>query len=375
MSCHLGTPQGNAGAKADRGPRRRRRCRPLGRRSLSILGAGLLILLLAAACAAPAAAPPKAAPSPAAKPAKVDTLRIGVISQSAGFTSVFAADKKGFFEKENIKAEVTVTRVPTTGLQGVTSGSLDIFASSTDPAIRAIEEGANLSMVGGYLSGAPFTLMVQSTIQKLSDLKGKKIALSTPGAVDTLLWKILLKQQGAGLKWEDFDWINVGGTPERYAALKSGAVAGTLISQPDDFRAMKEGFKKLMTTTELVKEYQTGVIVVHKDWAKANQDLLVRFLRAHLNTTRWLNDPKNKEEVVQFLVTEFKAAEDDARQTYDLYFVQSKPPMIPPESDVNIKGMEVVIEAMAEVGEFKGRATPTPQKYLDFSYLEMAKKR
>lgn len=129
-----------------------------------------------------------------------------------------------------------------------------------------------------------------------------------------------------------------------------------------------------MTTTELVKDYQTGSFVVQKDWAKNNQDLLVRFLRAHLNTTRWLNDPKNKNEVVQFFMSEFKAAEDEAQQTYDLYFVQSKPPMIPPESDVNIKGMQVLIDAMAEVGDFKGKPAPAPQKYLDMSYLEMAKK-
>ena len=37
----------------------------------------------------------------------------------------------------------------------------------------------------------------------------------------------------------------MGGTPERYAALKSGTIAASMLSAPHSLRAEKEGFTKL----------------------------------------------------------------------------------------------------------------------------------
>ena len=47
------------------------------------------------------------------------------------------------------------------------------------------------------------------------------------------------------LQPSDYDLISIGGTAERYAALKTGAIAATLLTQPVDFQAQDDGLRRL----------------------------------------------------------------------------------------------------------------------------------
>lgn len=342
----------------------------------------LVLVSLLAACA-PAATPPTPTPSPKAaptttaaqvakpvptptpKPAKV-VYPIQVVG--ATFWPLYVMQEKGFARTENIELEFPVMRGEQTTV-ALVGKSVDISNLDVELAARAIELGENLSIVGGMTAQALYTLIAAPDIKTAEQLKGKKFAVPTlEGTTTTILQRML----GAkGLKKGDYDLIVAGGSGERWAALKAGGVQAAILTQPLDLQAMAEGYNNLMFSTEVIKDWQFNVVTVRKDWPKGNPDnegLLVRFIRALSKACRWLNDSNNKQEAVQILVKITKTEEKFASQTYDLYVKNS---VFPKEGEINMSGMKEVLNAMGELGTFKG-PVPSAEKFLDMSYWEKA---
>ena len=53
-----------------------------------------------------------------------------------------------------------------------------------------------------------------------------------------------------------------------------------------------------------------------RDWAKANEDTLIKYLQAYVKGVRWSLDPQNKAEAIGFLVERLKLPEDVAALAY-----------------------------------------------------------
>src|SRR5262249_1270545 len=132
----------------------------------------------------------------------------------------------------------------------------------------------------------------------------------------TTMLKLLLKRDG--VSDGEFEAIQLGGTPNRYAALTRGAVQGTVLAQPQDIQAAQDGMRSLGSVSETF-EGPAIVFAVRRSWAKQHGDVLTRFLRAAVRGMEWVHDPKNKPEAVALLVKQIGGTEALASQTYDLY--------------------------------------------------------
>src|SRR5919201_3654686 len=87
---------------------------------------------------------------------------------------------------------------------------------------------------------------------------------------------------------------------------------------------MAEGFPRLAYATDYVPKYQWITMAVSKNWARDNEDKLVRALRAQIDAYRWVYDPRNRDEAVALIVETTKATEAIARTTFELYVDQLK---------------------------------------------------
>src|SRR5690606_3896963 len=116
----------------------------------------------------------------------------------------------------------------------------------------------------------------------------------------------------------DYEMLGLGGTPNRLAAVEKGGVAGALVNQPSDFKAIASGLRLLGYSTDYVDNFQYTVTGVRRDWAQANRPLTVRLLRAFVSACEFFYDPKNKESVLRALIEKTKAERDEAEKTYNL---------------------------------------------------------
>ena len=78
----------------------------------------------------------------------------------------------------------------------------------------------------------------------------------------------------------------------------------------------QRGFKVLARAEDHVADYARGLGATRREWANANEDLVVRFIRAMIRATDWVMDGKNKEEVVRVLLAENKNNQARAEEQY-----------------------------------------------------------
>ena len=243
--------------------------------------AGLVAILLFAFAAGCGSAP--ATPSAPAKPAAANPKSISLTYVKAPLNVPSIVEKKlGLLEKEFAKDKIAVQypeiTVGSKQTEAMAAGSLDFaHALGGTSAILAAANGVDLKIIAIY-SRAPKAFVVLTKgdkIQKVSDLKGKKVA----GPKGTILHQLILAALAKeGLKPDDIQFISMD-LPSSAAALMNGSVDAALSAGPDAIRAEKAGARVLTTGEGLVEA--TIVTAVRGEFLQKHPDLVKRFLKTH----------------------------------------------------------------------------------------------
>ena len=243
--------------------------------------AGLVAILLFAFAAGCGSAP--ATPSAPAKPAAANPKSISLTYVKAPLNVPSIVEKKlGLLEKEFAKDKIAVQypeiTVGSKQTEAMAAGSLDFaHALGGTSAILAAANGGDLQIIAIY-SRAPKAFVVLTKgdkIQKVSDLKGKKVA----GPKGTILHQLILAALAKeGLKPDDIQFISMD-LPSSAAALMNGSVDAALSAGLDAIRAEKAGARVLTTGEGLVEA--TIVTAVRGEFLQKHPDLVKRFLKTH----------------------------------------------------------------------------------------------
>jgi NitT/TauT family transport system substrate-binding protein len=226
------------------------------------------------------------------------------------FPILETAQRRGFFQKENLNVSVVYMRGGI-DIKALLTGDAD-FGTGSTTAVTAFVAGAPLRVVMSMNSYVDQGLYAQPKYKNLAQLKGQSIGSLNPGGlVDTLLRKIIV--QNSLSPERDFIILNMGGTPERYAALKSGTLAASMLSAPHSLRAEKEGFTRIAATRDYVDVPGTG-LVVHADKIKKQPNMMKRFMRATLRAMNYIRE--NRADTTQMIVREFAMDQEVAALAY-----------------------------------------------------------
>jgi len=299
-----------------------------------------------------------------------DIIKIGLFNRDA---AIIAAIGKGFLKQENIRAEInTVTDSPTL-LRNLITGKYDLILNNADNVIAWAEgQGEDpqkndfVIFLGGS-QGVDQKLVVAPGINDYADLKGKVFAVDAPTTGYAVVGVYIMKKHG--LEWNrDYKFVSYGNTTARADAMSRGDASGAMMSLPDE-EIQKRGFKVLAKSEDYVKNYARGLGATRRDWANANEDLVVRFNRAMIRATDWLQEPKNKDEVVQLLLTETK---NNRGRAEAMYAQTLSPSMgLTPRSRIDMQGIRTVIELRETAGLMKA-PVPKPEKYVDERFYKKA---
>jgi NitT/TauT family transport system substrate-binding protein len=227
------------------------------------------------------------------------------------FPILETAQRRGFFRKENLDVSAVYMRGGI-DIKAVITGDAD-FGTGSTTGVTAFVAGAPLRVVMSLNSYVDQALYAQPKYRSLAELKGQSIGSLNPGGlVDTLLRKVIAQN---GLSPErDFILLNMGGTPERYAALKSGTLAASMLSAPHSLHAEKEGFTRIAVTRDYLDVPGTA-LVVHADKIKKQPEMIKRFLRATLHAMNFIRE--NRSDTTQMITREFAMTPEIASLAYD----------------------------------------------------------
>jgi NitT/TauT family transport system substrate-binding protein len=320
--------------------------------------------------AAPAGSPPGAAgTAPAVAPAPPAPgsipLQYGSITKTAWIWPEIVALHKGLLTQAGFDVEMNYFRTPANGAQMLAAGAMDLASINPETVIRSVDNGAPIKMVATDANNAPYSLIVRPEIRTFADFRGKTLPSSGPREQTTVWMKQVLKANG--VEESEYDFVVVGGTPERMAAIESGAVAGGFVGQPQDFQMIQRGYPRLAVLSDYIPDHPISVHAGRVEWLQAHPDQPIAVLRVFRDATRWLYDPANRAEAIDILASEIQVSEDLARQTYEMLVVQLK--IWSADLTLTPALVQKSIDFLGSIGDLTPPLPPVT-KYLDPQYTQ-----
>ena len=324
-----------------------------GRALLAVSG-----LLLLARCASPG---PPAEPSAAAKPAQsgagssptqaaqspgapppLTRVSAGYGALTALYIPLWIAGDEKLFEKYGLDVEL-LDLPGNTGPQSLVAGQVPIVALSGYAAVPSMVEGADLVMLTSNVQRQTAQVYSVPAVDSPQALRGKRLGITRPGTLTHFGGLLALREWGLKPD-EDVSFVNMNESANILAGLVSGAVDAGVLTDPNTFRAAKEGFRLLADLADFPTEYlATGVTTTHA-YARENRPVLLNFIRGFTEgLRRYYDDRALAEDVLRRYVRV-----DDPEvlaKTYTLYaekyFVKLPLP--------NVQGMQNILDDYAVV--------------------------
>ncbi len=299
-----------------------------------------------------------------------DIIKIGLFNQDA---VIIAANQKGFLQQENLRVEINLVTDSPTLLRNLISGNYDLILNNADNVIAWAEgQGEDpqkndfIIFLGGS-QGVDQKFVVGPGINDYKDLKGKVFAADATTTGYAVVAIAIMKKYGLE-RDRDYSLKSFGNTGARADAMSRGEAAGAMMSMSDD-EIKKRGFKVLCEAKDHVKHYARGLGATRRDWATANEDLVVRFTRAMIRATDWLQDAKNKDDVIQLLLGQTK---NNQARAEAIYASALSPTMgFTPRSRIDREGIRTILE-LREIAGLMPPPVPKPEKYIDERYYQKA---
>ena len=208
--------------------------------------------------------------------AHAEKIRTAIPQANLNYLSVFVADAKGFFREEGLDNETIVISGPLS-IAALLSGDVD-FSGAGGSGMRAALKGAPVKGIMFQADKVTFYLVTDPSIKSAADLKGKKVAIGTPG--DTQDRIITMFVERGGLSAKDIVRIAMGAdTNTRVMALKTGAAQATTVDPGGMVFALKEGLHSLAFLGDLFPMPFQGFVTTEKK-IRENPGQIKRWLKA-----------------------------------------------------------------------------------------------
>ena len=250
--------------------------------------------------------------------------------------------------------------------QQLTAGSLNLGGVASPNLIEAVIGGAPLVTVLARNQASPYDIVAKKGYSSIKELKGKTIIVDAPSGITRLMVDGVLEANG--MKSADVTYTYAGGTPERFAALLSGAVDAAMLLPPFSTRAVAQGYPSVAYIPKYFPTLPVDQTATNVNWAKAQTDTLEGFLRGYLQGVRWIYDPKNRAQAVSILSETTNTTSDDANKAYDVYVVGK---VFSPTGVTPLPGMGKVLSMLAALGQIP-KSYPPASKFVDNHYVELA---
>ena len=287
----------------------------------------------------------------------------GFVSHGALQWPEYVAKELGWFKEAGLDVDMVV--VGGGAAQQLAAGALNIGYSGFPDFVRAINQGAPIKIVINAIGTPPYGVYSKPAIKKVSDLRGKTISIG--GSKDITLIYMTEFLAAGGLKPADVDFHYAKATQDRFAALISGGVDAAILYPPATFRAGAQGFTHLGEIGDSLKDFPFTVWAANTNWAAANKQALLAYVRIYGRAVRWLYDAKNKDQAVDFLVKYSKQTRQDSADTYDYFLIKTK--AISRDGLISEATYKRMTDGLISLDDMKPPAPPM-SKFFDAGYVE-----
>ena len=216
-----------------------------------------------------------------------ELVRTAIPRATVNYLSLPVAEVKGFFRSEGLENQ-TIVIAGTTAIAALVSGNVD-YSGAGGSGMRAAVRGAPIKAIMFQTEKVTWYLLGAADIQKISDLKGKRVAVGTIGDTQDTLITMLVEREGLAAR----DITRVA-MPSRSAmstilALKSGALSAAVVNAEESLLGEKEGLRTLAFVGDLFPYPFQGFLATDKMIAERPNDIK-RWLRAMVKALMFIRE-------------------------------------------------------------------------------------
>ncbi|MGH7118468.1 MAG: ABC transporter substrate-binding protein [Acetobacteraceae bacterium] len=300
---------------------------------------------------------------------QLSTVRLATLAPGALLWIHYIAEAEGFYKENQLNVRALQVADSSTLVQAVATGSADAGISLGDLDMRAIDQGARIIMVGGYVTKSSLVLVGAKGVETPQALAGSAVTAGAVrgGTANLMLYE--LKQ--FGVDPDSVHLVSIANSADRLIALEDGRVRGALMSPPFDILATRKGLPILYNYPE---PYLQTPLIVNTRWAARSPEVVKRLVRASREAAAWLCDPAKRAEAVGILAKETGIAQDVVDDSYQFLVLEQHAFSCDLSiSDEAIANILKVNQAVQRPGPSKKIHDLNIAKYYDPSYLAAAR--
>jgi len=164
-------------------------------------------------------------------------------SESITIAPIVYGIERGFYRREGLDLEFRFIRADLAAAAIAGSQEIDYMISS-GTAFRAAMRGLPLKILAYSFKKPLFYLLSQPSITSIQELKGKRIAVSSPQDTGGLAAKAAIRSAGLDAN-QDVVYIAIGAASVRMAAMEAKSVAAAIMPVPWNLRMKQKGYPEL----------------------------------------------------------------------------------------------------------------------------------
>jgi NitT/TauT family transport system substrate-binding protein len=223
-------------------------------------------------------------------------VKIGYTAPGAGYSDLYVAADYGIFKKHGLNVQLVRLNTSSQLVASLASNSVQIGVGVAQDSAAAILKGAPLKFVAMSEPHYNLEMWASPDIKTIQDLRGKKVAISSPGSESDFGLTALLNSKG--MQRGDVQTEFVQGIPAEVAALDSGSVQAILTQPPNGTQSKEKGAVRLASLSDLA--FPLGTYTVQSNYLAKNRDVVQKFVQADADALKYLRgNPQQTEKSIE----------------------------------------------------------------------------
>jgi NitT/TauT family transport system substrate-binding protein len=242
----------------------------------------------------------------------LQNIVIAYPTTSSQFTPLWFARDVGLYEKYGLDGKLVFIQGGSVLLQAMLAGQAQAAQNGIAETMVAVLRGGDVKILGVTSKIFPYSLIVSKGVMSAKELMGGKIAVNRLGDVSAIASRVALRNLGLNPD-KDVTMLQVGGSPQRLAALQSGSVQGAALDFMSGLRLSKLGYTVL---AQVSLNYPYLGPVVSAKFLRENPATAEAFVKAFVEGIARFK--RNREEGIKALTRYMKSDETDVlNKAYD----------------------------------------------------------
>jgi NitT/TauT family transport system substrate-binding protein len=179
--------------------------------------------------------------------AHADAVKIALPVASLESMPIYIAQANGLFKKHNVDVDVITSRGGGEAMKAYISGDVQIVATGFPEVGLMRAHNVDVELFFAQTSRVPFAMIGRKDedLKSVADLKGKTIAVTSPGSLTANLARYFVKEAGLDPD-KDVSLVSVGGGGEILGALKSNRADAAMVFEPFVTVGIQQGFATML---------------------------------------------------------------------------------------------------------------------------------